>query len=82
MKTMIVIKKEMKTMNDRARAKEAHDKILSELFRGDSNPTYELTYPALANLTSRGDVYLMEEYRMIKYVGENHNGYSVYQVRF
>lgn len=69
-------------MNDRARAKEAHDKVLSALFQFDSNPTYELTYPALVNLTCRGDVYLMEEYRMIKYVGENHNGCSVFQVRF
>ena len=69
-------------MNDRARAKRAHEKVLSAIFYHDSNPTYELTLPALVNLTSRGDVYLMEEYRMIKYVGENHNGCSVFQVRF
>lgn len=43
---------------------------------------YELTYPALINLTCRADVFLMEEYKMIKYVGENHNGHSVFQVRF
>lgn len=69
-------------MSDRTRAKEAHNKVINALFQYDSNPTYELSYPSLVNLTSRGDVFLMEEYRMIKYVGENHNGYSVYQVRF
>lgn len=69
-------------MNDKMRAKAAHDKVLSALFLYDSNPTYELTYPALINLTCRADVFLMEEYKMIKYVGENHNGHSVFQVRF
>lgn len=69
-------------MNDRERAKQAHEKVLSALFYHDSNPTYSLTLPTLVNMVGWGDVYLMEEYRMIKYVGENHNGCSVFQVRF
>lgn len=69
-------------MTDRERAKAAHEKVLSALFFNDNNPTYELCGVTIANMTSPGELFLMEEYKLIKYVGENHNGHSVYQVRF
>ena len=69
-------------MTDRERAKAAHDKVLSALFEKESNPTYELCYQTLANITSPEEVFLMEEFKRIRFVGTNHNGYDVFQVRF
>lgn len=68
-------------MTDRQRAAAAHEKVLSALFDGDKNPTYALSAPCLENITSRADVFLMEDYGFIKYVG-CYNGNSTYQVRF
>ena len=68
-------------MSDKERAKAAHDKVLSALFYKDNNPTFELAKVTLENLTSKAEVFLMEEYRMIRFVGINHNGHDIYQVR-
>ncbi len=37
---------------------------------------------ALEIMTSPGEVFLMEEYKFIKYIGNNFNGYPTFQVRF
>ena len=68
-------------MSDRERARAAYDKIMTELFRFEKCPTYALAKITLENMTSKGEVFLMEEYRFIKYVGLNSNGYETYQVR-
>ena len=68
-------------MTDREIAKRAYDKIMSELFQFDRCPTYALAKITLENMTSKGEVFLMEEYRFIKYVGLNSNGFETYQVR-
>ena len=69
-------------MTDRERAKEAHDKVMQELFRFEKNPTFELHQLTLECLTSKEEVFLMEDYRFIRYAGESWNGGAVYQVRF
>ena len=69
-------------MTDRERAKAAHKKVLSALFEHEKVPTYALAQKTLENITSAGEVFLMEEYRFIKYVGNNSNGYPTFQVRF
>ncbi len=69
-------------MSDRQRAENAYNRVISELFKHDRIPTYALSQLALVNLTSAGEVFLMEEYRFIKYIGENAEGYPTFQVRF
>jgi hypothetical protein len=69
-------------MSDRERAKAAHEKVLSALFQHEKNPTYALAQKTLEIMTSPGEVFLMEEYRFIKYIGNNFNGYPTFQVRF
>lgn len=69
-------------MTDRERAVQAHRRVLSALFLHDDNPTWALSKIALESLTSPGEVFLMEEYKLIKYLGNNSNGYPTYQVRF
>lgn len=69
-------------MTDRQRALNAHQRVLSALFLRDTNPTYALSKLALESLTSPGEVFLMEDYKLIRYIGKNSNGYPTYQVRF
>lgn len=69
-------------MTDRERAVQAHRRVLSALFLHDDNPTWALSKIALERLTSPGEVFLMEDYKLIKFVGNNSNGYPTYQVRF
>lgn len=69
-------------MTDRERAVQAHTMVLSALFQHDDNPTYALSKIALEEITSVGDVFLMEEYKLIKFIGNNSNGYATFQVRF
>ena len=69
-------------MTDRERAVQAHRRVLSALFLHDDNPTYALSKIALEQLTSPEEVFLMEDYKLIKYLGNNSNGYPTYQVRF
>lgn len=69
-------------MTDRQRAAAAHEKVLSALFERDKNPTYALSALCLENMTSAADVFLMEDYGLIKFVGNNSNGYPTYQIRF
>ena len=68
-------------MSDRGRARAAYNKVMAELFKFDKVPTYALSRLALVNLTSSAEVFLMEEYRFIKYIGLNSNGLETYQVR-
>lgn len=69
-------------MTDRERAVQARQTVLSAIFLHDDNPTYALSKIALERLTSPGEVFLMEEYKLIKFVGNNSNGYATYQIRF
>lgn len=69
-------------MTDRERAQAAYNKVLYALFQHEKVPTYALAQKTLENLTSPGEVFLMEEYRLIKYVGNNSNGYPTFQIRF
>ena len=69
-------------MSDKERARAAYNKVMAELFKFEKVPTYALGKITLENITSKGDVFLMEEFRFIKYVGLNSNGYETYQVRF
>jgi hypothetical protein len=64
-----------------SRAKQAHNKIMNELFKYDNNPTYELCGITLINLFGLEIVNEMEDENLIKYIGQNHNNLSVYQVR-
>lgn len=50
-------------MTDKERARKAYDKVLVAIFYKDPNPTYELCKVTLENLTSKAEVFLMEEYR-------------------
>ena len=68
-------------MTDKERAQKAYDKVLEAIFYKDRNPTFELCKVTLENLTSKAEVFLMEEYRLIRFVGINHNGHEVFQVR-
>ena len=63
-------------------AVKAYNKIIDALYKYDSNPTYELCKPTIENLTSAVELYLMKAHKLIKFVGYNHNGIAVYQVRF
>ncbi len=69
-------------MSDRERAKAAHEKVISAIFQHDKNPTYALSQITLEQMTSPGDVFLMEEYKLIKFIGNNSNGFPTFQVRF
>lgn len=69
-------------MTDRQRAERAYQRIIAHLFDGDDNPTYTMCGASLANLTSKGEVFLMEEYKLIKYIGDGWNKMPQYQVRF
>lgn len=69
-------------MSDRQKAEQAYKKVISTIFSNDRNPTYALSQKALENITSCGEVFLMEQYRFIKYVGNNSNGNATFQVRF
>lgn len=68
-------------MTDREIAKNAYGKVISALFSKEKEPTYALAKITLENLTSIGEVYLMEEYKFIKYIGKNSNGFDTYKVR-
>ena len=68
-------------MSDRQRAKAAHEKVLSAVFYNDPYPTFELARTTLENLTSVTEVFLMEDFNLIRFCGVNHNGIEVYQIR-
>ncbi len=63
------------------RAEQAYKKLMDELFRYDKNPTYELCGITIENLCGKQERIEMSLAGLIKYVGKNHNGYAVYQVR-
>lgn len=69
-------------MSDRERAKAAYKKVISAISQHDKNPTYALAQITLEQMTSPGDVFLMEEYKLIKFIGNNSNGFPTFQVRF
>lgn len=62
-------------------AKEAYQDLLTELFKHDNNPTYELASITLDNRYGIHTVLDMERAGYIKYVGKNHNNIAIYQVR-
>lgn len=63
------------------RAKQAYNRIMREIFRGDNNPTYELCGITIENMVGKQARIEMTLEGLIRYVGKNHNGYSVYQIR-
>ena len=60
---------------------EAYKKIIDELFKYDDNPTYELCGVTIDNMVGVQKRIDMEDAGLIKYVGNNHNNYTVYQIR-
>ena len=63
------------------RAKEAHNKIMEEIYKFTNNPTYELCGITIENMVGKQARIEMTLAGLIKYVGINHNGLSVYQIR-
>lgn len=63
------------------RAEKAYKKIMEELFKNDNNPTYELAGITIENMVGKQARIEMMLAGLIRYVGKNHNGLSVYQVR-
>jgi hypothetical protein len=63
------------------RAEKAYKKIMEELFKNDNNPTYELCGITIENMVGKQARIEMTLAGLIKYVGINHNGLSVYQIR-
>jgi hypothetical protein len=63
------------------RAERAYKKMMDELFKFTSNPTYELCGITIENLVGKQARLEMMWEGLIKYVGKNHNGLSVYQIR-
>lgn len=62
-------------------AQEAYNDLMENLFRYDDNPTYELCGATLYNRYGIQTVNDMEDAGLIRYVGQNHNNLSVFQVR-
>lgn len=63
------------------RSEQAYKTIMDLLFKHDNNPTYELAGITIDNLVGKHARLEMVWDGLIKYVGKNHNGLSVYQVR-
>lgn len=68
-------------MTDRQRAENAYKKVLEYIFDRDDNPTYALAQITLEHLTSVEEVFLMEDFNLIKFVGNNSNGFPTYKIR-
>lgn len=62
-------------------AKKAYNDLIKKIFTGCNNPTYELCGITLINLYGLNTVNEMEDAGLIKYVGQNCNNQSVYQIR-
>ena len=62
-------------------AKEAYKKLMDEIFKYDSNPTYCLAAITLVNMFGLDTVNLMEDTGLIKYIVQNSNNLAVYKIR-
>lgn len=62
-------------------AKEAYNNLIAELFKYDANPTYELAAMTLVNRYGVRTVSEMEDQKLIKYIGQNHNNMALYRIR-
>ena len=63
------------------RAKQAYNSIIKEISKSDNNPTYQLCGITIENMVGKQARIEMTLEGLIRYVGKNHNGYSVYQIR-
>ena len=63
-------------------AKETYKKLMDEIFKYDSNPTYCLAAITLVNMFGLETVNLMEDKWLIKYVGQNPNNLAMYKIRW
>jgi len=63
------------------RAQQAYQDLINRLFKYDNNPTYELCGVTIVNLYGEQIKTEMALLGLIRYVGRNHNGLAVYQVR-
>jgi hypothetical protein len=68
-------------MSKTQQAQQAYEKIIEEVFKFDNNPTYELCGITIENMVGRQALEAMTQEGFIKYVGRNHNGLSIYQIR-
>lgn len=62
-------------------AKQAYNDLITEVFKFDHNPTYELCAITLDNRYGMSTVIDMEREGYIKTIGRNHNGHVVYKIR-
>jgi len=60
--------------------KQAYDDLMTEIFKYDNNPTYELSAITLDNRYGVSTVLDMEKEGYIKRVGK-HNGHTIYKIR-
>ena len=60
---------------------EAYRDLITDIFKYDENPTYELCALTLVNRYGIELVNGMEDLGLIKYVGQNFNNLAVYKIR-
>ena len=60
---------------------EAYQDLITDIFKYDENPTYELCALTLVNRYGLELVDAMEDLGLIEYVGQNFNNLVVYKIR-